>query len=118
MGSRVIQFVQQVTRGPGVYELKCHTTVADLTHPEWVVIEGVVDWLRQRKQVIVVNITQTRALSGDLLSLPVTLAALADQFDYEAFEEENATLSEHGIIHHRGAASPDPLQREGEAGEA
>lgn len=81
-----------------------HSAVATLTDAEVIIVEGVCEWLTERKKEITTNVEPTAATGGDLADLLEALKVVADQYSYAEYTEDCPALAEYGI--NRAALTP------------
>jgi hypothetical protein len=97
MPSHILTFIWVQRRKGNAINVLSHSVVATLSEAEATIVEGVCDWLTERKRENTTNIEPTAATGGDLTDLTSTLKVVADQYGYTQYAEDCPTLAEHGI---------------------
>jgi len=97
MTSHILQFLLVQRQKGDVVNALSHAVVVVLTEPEKVIVEGVCEWLTERKKELSINIQATTATGGDLTTIDEVLKVVADQYGYAEYTEDCPTLAGYGI---------------------
>lgn len=97
MASKIVQFIWTFRQASGAVEIKNHAMVAALTDAEWEEVEDAADWLTAKNRAIITSFTPTNALGGECLTLRATLEAVAQQYNYPSYTQDNPVFKKHGI---------------------